>query len=461
MTVRTRFAPSPTGYLHIGGARTALFNYLFAKKHGGDFLLRVEDTDQKRSTKEAKEAIIESLTWLDLMPDEDIIYQSQNIERHKEIAKELLASGNAYYCYTPQEEINALREEKKAKGEHFIFESKYRDGLAGADIPEGAKPVIRLKTPKDGATIIDDMLQGSVKVENSHLDDMVILRSDGTPTYMLAAVVDDHDMGITHIIRGDDHLNNAFKQKIIYDAMGWQMPQMAHVPLIYGPDGAKLSKRHGAVGAEKYRELGYLPDALNNYLLRLGWSHGDDEIISRSLAIEWFGIEGMGKSPSRIDFDKMKNVNAQYLRSMENKDLLELIISEIKYDIKEDDEQNILQGIDCMKPRAELITQMVDMASMFICRIDIKYTEDALEIIKDTPQGLMNEVVGGLDTLPEWDKEAIQALLKELAAKHELKLGALMKYIRPRITGTTASPSVFDIIAIIGLGETKRRLESA
>ncbi len=459
MTIKTRFAPSPTGYLHIGGARTALFNYLFAKANGGEFLLRIEDTDQARSTDDAKKAILTSLEWLGIMPDGEIVYQSSRAARHAEVAAELVASGKAYYCFTPQADIAKMRDEARANSKHFIFHSPWRDANSD-DFPKDQKPVVRLKAPRDGETTVKDLLQGDVSVQNSHLDDMVLLRSDGTPTYMLAVVVDDHDMEITHIIRGDDHLSNAPRQQLIYQAMGWDVPQMVHIPLIHGPDGAKLSKRHGALGADAYKELGYLPEALNNYLLRLGWSHGDDEIITRAEAIEWFGISGLGKSPSRIDFDKMKHMNATYLRAMENDALLAIIQSGFAYDLSDRSAQNIKQAMDSIKQRAELVTDLYDLAAMYSVDKPLEATEEAELIIKESDKKLIAQIAEAITSIKqeEFNKENIQANLKELAKANDLKLGALMKPARAHIAGRTASPSVFEMIAILGKDESVARL---
>lgn len=458
MKVITRFAPSPTGYLHIGGARTALFNYLFAKHHGGKFLLRVEDTDIARSTESAKQAIIDSLEWLDLEHDGEIIYQSQRADRHVEIAKQLVDAGKAYYCFTPQEEIIAARDAARAKGEHFIFHSKWRDAGASQAPAGELQGVVRLKASREGETAVDDLLQGKVVVQNSHLDDMVLLRGDGTPTYMLAVVVDDHDMGITHIIRGDDHLSNASRQQLIYQAMGWDIPKMAHIPLIHGPDGAKLSKRHGALGAEEYKKMGYLPDGLNNYLLRLGWSHGDEEIITREQAIKWFGIDGMGKSPARLDFNKMKHMNAHYLRQMDNEILAEMVLDQIGQ-VSLESRKNIVLAMDALKPRAELLTDLSDMASMFMVGGKLAIQEDAKGLIQEADSALINDVALRLQNLENFDKENIQSILKEIAAAKGMKLGELMKYIRAFIAGRTASPSVFEMIEILGKEESVVRLK--
>ena len=458
MTVRTRFAPSPTGYLHIGGARTALFNYLFAKHHGGQFLLRIEDTDITRSTDSAKQAILDSLRWLDIMPDEDIVYQSQRAGRHVQIAEKLVASGKAYYCFTDQEEIIATREQARANGEHFIFYSKWRDVPADQN-PKDIKPVVRLKAPREGETIVDDLLQGKVVVQNAHLDDMILLRSDGTPTYMLSVVVDDHDMGITHIIRGDDHLSNAARQQLIYIALGWDIPKMIHIPLIHGPDGARLSKRHGALGVGSYKDMGYLPEALNNYLLRLGWSHGDDEIISRKEAIKWFGIDGLGKSPSRLDFDKMKHINAGYLRGLDNNHLSKIVFENIGYEIDEESRKCITLGMESLKVRAELITDLCDLASMFVVSRPLERSAEAKDLIKECDKKLIAQVTDALRVLTKFNRENIQAVLKEVATRNELKLGELMKYVRAFIAGRTASPSVFEMIEILGKDNSIARLE--
>lgn len=458
MKVKTRFAPSPTGYLHIGGARTALFNYLYAKKHGGEFLLRIEDTDLSRSSREAKKAILESMNWLDLKFDGEIIYQSTRRDRHLEIANQLLADGKAYYCFTDQDEIAKFRDDARSKGEHFIFKSPWRDATK-EQYPKNVKPVIRLKAPREGETIVKDLLQGDVTIQNSHLDDMILVRSDGTPTYMLAVVVDDHDMGITHIIRGDDHLSNAPRQQIIYAAMGWNIPNMVHIPLIHGPDGAKLSKRHGALGADSYREMGYLPEALNNYLLRLGWSHGDDEIISREQAIKWFDIDGLGKSPSRIDFNKMRNMNAQYLRKYDDSILAEMIFAHYDGDLSDISKNAISKAIESMKPRAELITDLYELAEIFISDKPLVISDDAKQIISDCDDSIKLQVVEAIEHIKDFSKDNIQYALKELAKNNNLKLGELMKYIRAFVAGRTASPSVFEIIAIIGKEETISRLK--
>lgn len=460
MTIITRFAPSPTGYLHIGGARTALFNYLFARHHGGKFLLRIEDTDKTRSTKEATDAIFEGLQWLDLHHDDEVVYQSSRSARHQEAAHQLIASGNAYYCFTPQEEIEAMRAEAFASKQHFIFQSKWRDADP-ASYPKDVKPVVRLKAPREGSTVIQDKLQGDVVVENSHLDDMVLLRSDGSPTYMLAVVVDDHDMGITHIIRGDDHLTNAARQILLYQAFGWQVPVMVHIPLIHGPDGAKLSKRHGALGVEAYKEMGYLPEAMCNYLLRLGWAHSDDEIISRNQAIEWFDLAGLGKSPARLDFAKMKYLNAHYLRAMDDQALANLaaqLLSQRGIEVSSKEQDHIIKAAAEIRPRIELTGDLADLAKLYLVTRPIEYEAEAVEIIKNCDKELIDAVISAINELAEFTKQTVQEILKQVAQKNGLKIGELMQPVRALITGRTASPSVFDIIATIGKEDSIKRL---
>jgi glutamyl-tRNA synthetase len=456
MSVVTRFAPSPTGYLHIGSARTALFNYLFAKANGGKFLLRIEDTDQTRSTKGATDAIFSGLRWLGLDWDGEYILQSSRINRHVQIAFEMLNSGKAYYCFATQEEIEAQRLDALNKKEYFIFKSKWRD-CDPKDYPKDKKPVIRLKALRDGQTVIRDKLQGDVMVPNDHLDDMVLLRSDGTPTYMLAVVVDDIDMGITHIIRGDDHLTNAARQMQIYHAMNWRVPIFVHIPLIHGQDGAKLSKRHGALGVEAYRDLGYLPEALCNYLLRLGWSHGNDEIIPRNLAIEWFNLNNLGKAPARLDFDKMKHVNAHYLRKKSNQELIDIL--EVYIELSNDDKFRLLKVMDSIKPRVELITDLVNLSKIYLPSYEIKHSEELLREAKnDINQKLLADVINVITNLPELSNDIVKIELSKLAEVEGIKIGKLMHPLRILITGSTSSPSVFEIIATIGKDATIKRL---
>lgn len=455
----TRFAPSPTGYLHIGSARTALFNYLFAKHNDGKFLLRIEDTDKQRSTKEATDAIFNSLKWLGLDWDDDVVFQSARNELHKAAALKLVENGGAYYCFTPQEDIDNLREAAAQNKQHFIFKSPWRD-VDPATYPNDIKPVVRLKAPREGVTIIRDHLQGDVVIHNDHLDDMVLLRGDGTATYMLAVVIDDHDMGVTHIIRGDDHLTNAARQILLYQAFGFEVPVMVHIPLIHGSDGAKLSKRHGALGVEAYKDMGYVPEALCNYLLRLGFSHGDDEIISRKQAVEWFDINGLGKSPARLDFAKMKHLNAHYLRAMSDDILTEMVSDILKQDylISEIEQSYIKQGMNSLKTRSELIVDLVALSKIYLVNTPIVYMDDALTVIKNCNKELLSQVIVALKDLTDFDKDSVQVALKAVAERNNIKIGELMAPIRALLTGMSSSPSVFEIISIIGKNNTIYRL---
>ena len=460
MAVITRFAPSPTGYLHIGGARTALFNYLFAKHHNGKFLLRIEDTDKERSTNEATEAIFSGLKWLGLNWDSEVIFQSQRNDLYKEAALKLLKTGKSYYCYTSQEEIDRKRAEAIEQKRHFIFKSQWRDADSLFH-PQDIKPVIRLKSPREGKTIIHDKLQGDVTIENSHLDDMILLRSDGTATYMLAVVVDDNCMDITHIIRGDDHLTNAARQILIYEAFGWNAPIMVHIPLIHGMDGAKLSKRHGALGVEAYKDMGYLPDSLCNYLLRLGWSHKDDEIIGMKQAIEWFDIDGLGKSAAKLDFTRMKSLNAEYLRNLDNHILTKMVIDILSndYALNEEVISYIEQGMDGLKIRVNLITELAELSKIYLTNYPIKYSDEAYCVIKKCDKVLLGQVVQVIKNIENWDKDTVQLSIKNLAIQNNLKLADLMSPLRSLLTGMRASPSIFEIIAIIGPNNTIKRLE--
>jgi len=447
----TRFAPSPTGYLHIGSGRTALFNYLFAKANGGKFLLRIEDTDRKRSTKQAVNAILDGLTWLGINWDGEEIYQFSREERHREVALQLLEKGKAYKCFLSPEELEVLREESMRTGKPIA--SKWRDAESSShpDLPY----VIRIKAPKEGVTIIDDKVQGKVITENSTLDDMILLRSDGTPTYMHAVVVDDYDMGVTHVIRGDDHLGNAARQLTIYQAMDWRVPIFAHIPLIHGPDGKKLSKRHGALGVEAYRDLGYLPEALCNYLLRLGWSHGNDEIISKEQAIEWFSLESIGKSPARLDFKKLDNVNGHYLKLANNEDLLPLISKNVS-DVSKN---NILKGLDSLKQRANTLLELEELSKIYVIEKDIVVPSELKSLVMSNFQ-LLQEFQHQASKLSSWDKESLMELAKIFAQKNQIKLGDLAGIIRILLTGSNASPSVFEIMAILGKVVTMRRLSN-
>lgn len=449
MTVVTRFAPSPTGFLHIGGARTALFNWLFAKHHGGKFLLRIEDTDKKRSTEENVQVILDSMGWLGLDWDGEEFYQSKNELRHKEIAEQLLENGNAYKCYCTAEELQEMRD----KGEGYDGRWRERDP---SEAPEGVDPTIRLKTQLEGETIIDDIVQGKVTFQNEEIDDLVILRSDGTPTYMLAVVVDDYDMGVTHVIRGDDHLNNSAKQQMIYEALGWDVPKFAHVPLIHGPDGAKFSKRHGAPGVGEYKDMGYLPEAMRNYLLRLGWSHGDDEIISTEQAIEWFDLDHVGKSPARFDFDKLNHINAHYLKEADVDRLIELITPLLE---KTSDEglERIKKGMDGLKEKAKTINELAEQSAFYIERLP--FSDKAKEVISSATE-LLGRIVPELEELENWDEESIKDLVKNFAEKEGVKMGQIGQPMRAALVGDMAGPGIFEIITILGKNETLARLKS-
>ncbi|MEI8295489.1 MAG: glutamate--tRNA ligase [Alphaproteobacteria bacterium] len=460
MTVITRFAPSPTGYLHIGSARTALFNWLYARHNQGKFLLRIEDTDRLRSTEPAVAAIFESLSWLGLDWDEEPVFQSQRADRHADVAKQLLAEGKAYYCYCSPEELEAMREHARLNNLAPRYNGRWRDSQ---DVPPaGVDPVIRFKAPKTGETLINDLVQGPVRLDNAQLDDMVLLRADGTPTYMLSVVVDDHDMKVTHIIRGDDHLTNAFRQYHLYEACGWGMPLFSHIPLIHGPDGAKLSKRHGAIGASAYRDLGYLPEAMRNYLLRLGWGHGDDEIISTAEAIEWFGLDHVGRSPARFDFAKLNHLNAHYLRQTDDATLVELMLPFLgTNNVTEEDKRRLNAGMLGLKQRAHTFVELVANARFYITPPDYGHLEDEKARGCMTPENkaIIEAVAASLQQLDTLSTETVEATLRQTAETIGVKLGALAQPLRVAITGSTISPSLFEIIAIFGKQETQQRLQ--
>ena len=453
-SVVTRFAPSPTGFLHIGGARTALFNWLFARHHGGKFLLRVEDTDKVRSTREAIDAILDGMRWLGLNWDGHEYYQSQFWARHAEVAHRLLERGHAYRCYMTQEELAEQRAKAQAERRPFRIESPWRDVT---DERENTPFVIRLKAPREGETVIEDKVQGRVAVQNVELDDFVLLRSDGTPTYMLAVVVDDHDMGVTHVIRGDDHLNNAFRQLAIIRAMGWPEPVYAHVPLIYGPDGAKLSKRHGALGVDAYRdELGFLPEAVGNYLLRLGWGHGDDEIISREQAIEWFDIDHVGKSPSRFDFKKLENLNGHYMREADDGRLAELVAPRLR--LGGEQKELLLRAMPELKARAHTLNELADGARFLFVRRPLEPDESASALLTAEARELLHRTHERLDALAEWDAGSVEAAIREVAEASGAKLGKLAQPLRAALTGRTTSPGIFDVLALLGRDESLARI---
>lgn len=459
MTVVTRFAPSPTGYLHIGSARTALFNWLFAKHHKGKFFLRVEDTDRSRSTEEATAAIFNSLQWLGLDWDGEPVHQSNLLERHAEVAHELLEEGKAYYCYCTPAELEQMREEAKAKGLPPKYDGRWRN-RDPKDGPIDVAPVIRFKAPQEGETVIEDSVQGTVRLQNTHLDDMILLRADGTPTYMLSVVVDDHDMGITHIIRGDDHLTNAFRQAHLYTACGWDVPQFAHIPLIHGQDGAKLSKRHGALGAEHYRDLGFLPEAMRNYLLRLGWSHGDDEIISTDQAIEWFNLESIGRSPARLDLIKLANLNSHYLREADDQRLTDLVIPGIESlfvrAITPQEKERILKGMPGLKQRAKTILELVEGAKIYV-RVS-EFDEKSEKFVTKESAKIIQPVAESLEQLTEFTEETIESAIRAVAESIGEKLGNVAQPLRVALSGRTVSPSIFEMMAVLGKEETLSRL---
>jgi glutamyl-tRNA synthetase len=454
LAVVTRFAPSPTGFLHIGGARTALFNWLYARHHGGKFLLRIEDTDKVRSTKEAIDAILDGMRWLGLDWDGHEYYQSHFWSRHAEIAHRMVERGHAYRCYMTQEELAAQREQAQKERRPFRINSPWRDVTEA----QGDKPfVIRLKAPREGETVIEDCVQGRVTVQNAELDDFILLRSDGTPTYMLAVVVDDHDMGVTHVIRGDDHLNNAFRQLAIVRAMGWPEPTYAHVPLIHGPDGAKLSKRHGALGVDAYRdELGFLPEAVDNYLLRLGWGHGDAEIISRDQAIEWFDLDHVGKSPSRFDFKKLENLNGHYIREAEDSRLADLVGPRLG--ISGNQKDLLLKAMPELKKRANTLVQLAEGAEFLFAKRPLEMDSAATALLTTDARPLLAAAHGKLAALADWDSASLEAAIREVAEASGAKLGKLAQPLRAALTGRTTSPGIFDVLALLGRDESLARI---
>ena len=452
-TVVTRFAPSPTGFLHIGGARTALFNWLFARHHGGKFLLRIEDTDKARSTTEAIDAILDGMRWLGLDWDGHEYYQSQFWARHAEIAHKMLDRGHAYRCYMTQEELAAQREKAQAERRPFRIDSPWRDVTDS----QGDRPfVIRLKAPREGETVIDDKVQGRVTVQNSELDDFILLRSDGSPTYMLAVVVDDHDMGVTNVIRGDDHLNNAFRQLVIIRAMGWPEPTYAHVPLIHGPDGAKLSKRHGALGVDAYRdELGMLPEAVSNYLLRLGWGHGDDEIISRDQAVAWFDLDHVGKSPSRFDFKKLENLNGHYLREAEDERLADMVAPRLNASAEQ--KALLIRAMPELKARAHTVNQLAEGAQFLFAERPLQMDEAAAALTAEAGE-ILRAAHSALVALAKWDAASLEAAIREVAEANGVKLGKLAQPLRAALTGRTTSPGIFDVLVLLGRDESLARI---
>jgi glutamyl-tRNA synthetase len=464
MSVVTRFAPSPTGFLHIGGARTALFNWLFARHHGGRYLLRIEDTDRERSTPEAIQAILDGLRWLELDWDGAEVYQSANQSRHAAVVEELLDKGLAYRCYTTPEELAEMREKARAEGRPPRYDGRWRD-RDSTEAPAGVMPAIRLKAPQQGETMIGDLVQGKVRIANDQLDDMVLMRGDGTPTYMHSVVVDDHDMGITHIVRGVDHLTNAARQTLLYQALDWDVPEFAHVPLIHGPDGAKLSKRHGALGVEAYRDMGYLPEAMRNYLLRLGWAHGDEETISTAQAVEWFGLEAIGRSPARFDFNKLKNLNGHYIREADDARLVELILprlaEELAHDIDEASHRVVLAGMDGLKQRAKTLVELADNALFYLRAPTYPLTiEKAAKLLTGDGAAIVREVAAMFRELDSWEAGALENIVRAHAESKGLGLGKIAQPLRAALTGSNISPGIFEIMEILGRKESLARLSA-
>ncbi len=457
--VVTRFAPSPTGYLHIGGARTALFNWLYARGRGGKFLLRIEDTDRARSTPEATEAILKGLTWLGLDWDGEPISQFERADRHAEVAHQMLAEGNAYKCFSTQDEITQFREAARAEGKSTLFHSPWRDAdpASHPDLPY----VVRLRAPRDGQTVIKDQVQGDVTWSNDQLDDMVLLRSDGTPTYMLAVVVDDHDMGVTHVIRGDDHLANAARQMQIYHAMNWDVPVWAHIPLIHGPDGKKLSKRHGALGVEEYQAMGYAAAGMRNYLARLGWSHGDDEFFTDAQAKEWFGFDGIGKSPARLDFKKLENICGQHIASANDDELLSEIVAYQSaigaQPLSEEKKSALNAALPLVKSGSKTFGQLIEKSHFVLGERPFTPDEKAAKNLDNVSRGILTELTPHLQNA-SWSRDALEAAVSAFAEANDLKLGKLAQPLRAALAGRTATPSVFDMMIVIGREETLARL---
>ncbi|HJQ58780.1 MAG TPA: glutamate--tRNA ligase, partial [Vineibacter sp.] len=460
MTVVTRFAPSPTGFLHIGGARTALFNWLYARRHGGTYLLRIEDTDRQRSTSEAIDAILEGLAWLGLDWDGEVVYQFDRANRHAEVARQLLVEGTAYYCYATPQELDEMREQARREGRPMRYDGRWRD-RDPKDAPAGVKPVIRLKAPQSGETTVVDRVLGPVTVQNAQLDDMVLLRSDGTPVYMLSVVVDDHDMGVTHVIRGADHHTNSFRQTQLYNALGWQVPDFAHLPLIHGPDGAKLSKRHGALGVDAYRDMGFLPEALRNYLLRLGWSHGDDEIIPTGKAIEWFDLEHVGPSPARFDMAKLTNLNAHYLRETPDTDLLSMVRPALETStggpLGNVALERITRGIAGVKQRSRTLVELAAGLAFYASDRALPADDKAAAILTPAAKVLLGGVAGALEAAA-WTEPELESAVKSFAESAGAKLGQVAQPLRVALTGSTVSPGIFEVLAILGREESLSRL---
>ena len=464
--VVTRFAPSPTGFLHIGGGRTALFNWLYARRFSGRMLLRIEDTDRERSTQAAIDAIIDGMKWLGIDWDGETIFQFSRSARHREVAEQLLASGRAYRCYASPEELTDMREAARREGRSKMYDGRWRD-CDLSDAPEGIKPVIRLKALQTGETMVDDQVQGRVTWQNDNLDDFVLLRSDGTPTYMLAVVVDDHDMGVTHIIRGDDHLNNGARQTQIYEALGWKVPVMAHIPLIHGPDGSKLSKRHGALGVDAYRAMGYLPAAMRNYLVRLGWSHGDQEIFSTEEMIAAFDLPQIGRSPARFDFAKLESLNGHYIRQSADADLvteIEQLLphiaggTDIKTRMTPELRSRLLAAMPGLKERAKTLVELIDSASFLFADRPIALDDKARAIMTDEARGLLKGLLQDLESVEPWNAAGAEQTVRTFAERANVKLGAVAQPLRSALTGRVTSPGIFDVLTVLGKSESLARL---
>ncbi|CAO3446402.1 MULTISPECIES: glutamate--tRNA ligase [Azospirillum] len=464
MTVVTRFAPSPTGFLHIGGARTALFNWLYARRNGGTYLLRIEDTDRQRSTDAAVDAILDGLSWLGLDWDGDAVSQFARKDRHAEVAQQMLAAGRAYYCYASPEELEEMRAAQKAAGQPVRYDGRWRD-RDPSEAPAGVKPVIRLKAPQEGETVLKDRVQGEVTVQNAQLDDLILLRADGTPTYLLAVVVDDHDMGVTHVIRGDDHLTNTFRQIQIFNAMGWDLPEFGHIPLIHGPDGAKLSKRHGALGVDAYRDMGYLPEAIRNYLLRLGWGHGDDEIISTEQAVEWFNLEGIGRSPSRFDFAKLENLNAHYMRQADDARLVGLaaprLEAELGRALTESERDLLTRAMNGLKQRARTVVDLAQSARFYLAARPLAMDEKAAALLDEKGRGVLTDLAARFEAEADFTAAALEGLVRAFAEERGEKLGKIAQPLRAALTGSTVSPPIFEVAEILGRAETLARMKDA
>src|SRR5882757_8795099 len=465
--VITRFAPSPTGFLHIGGARTALFNWLYAKRFGGKMLLRIEDTDRERSTSAAIAAIIDGLTWMDLSWDGDIVFQFSRAARHRQIAEQLLAEGKAYRCYASPDELTAMREAARREGRTKFYDGRWRD-RDPSDAPPGVKPVIRLKAPQTGETVVEDQVQGRVVWQNDNLDDFVLLRSDGTPTYMLAVVVDDHDMNVTHIIRGDDHLTNAARQTQIYNALGWHVPVMAHIPLIHGPDGSKLSKRHGALGVDAYRAMGYLPAAMRNYLVRLGWSHGDQEIFSTQEMVAAFDLAQIGRSPARFDFTKLESLNGYYMRQTADADLLaelERVLPhiaggpELAAKLTPELRDKLIAAMPGLKERAKTLIELVDGARFIVAARPLPLDDKAAALLTAEARKLLGGIAKELSAIEPWTAEATEQAVRAFAERQGVKLGSVAQPLRAALTGRPTSPPIFDVLAVLGKDESLGRLQ--